>query len=79
MGYLKDFGSTLEAKLTALPEPERAAIIAFVKQEVLTSYRNGRRDAEQDNRPPQARDERSSKRGKWNRKAPREKRNYKHR
>ncbi len=78
MGYLKDFGSTLEAKLAALPEAERAAIIAFVKQEVLTSYRNGRRDAEQD-RPPLQQDERSSKRGKWSRKAPHNGRNYQRR
>ncbi len=74
MGYLKDLDSTLEAKLAALPEAERAAIIAFVKEEVLTSYRNGLRDGEKE-RPPQKQSERPFKRGRQNRKAP-QKRNY---
>ena len=60
MGYIQDLRSTLEAKLAALPEPERAAIADFIVGEVLTSYRNGQRDATQ-NRPTRKRGERSAK------------------
>jgi hypothetical protein len=74
MGYLKEFGLELDAKLASLSEAERADIISFVKKEVLTSYRNGLRDAEQ-NRPPRERSERFAKSGRQNRKAP-QKRNY---
>ena len=59
MGYLQDLRSTLKAKLAALPDEERAAIIDFVVSEALTSYRNGLRDGET-NRPPQKRSERSA-------------------
>lgn len=59
MSYLKDLRSTLEAKLAAVPETERGAVIDFIASEVLTSYRNGLRDAKA-NRPPRARSERSA-------------------
>ena len=58
MGYLNDFRSSLDAKLAMVPEAERAAIIDFVSAEVLTSYRNGLRDAK--NRPSRKESERSS-------------------
>lgn len=61
MGYLRDLGSTLEEKLASLPEAERAALIAFVKEAVLTSYRNGLRDAGSKNCSPRTGGERSSK------------------
>ena len=47
MGYLKNFGEQLEEKLALLPEEARDEIVAFVKAEVLTSYKNGLRDARQ--------------------------------
>ena len=78
MGYLKDFTSTLEAKLTALPKTERSEIVAFVAKEVLTSYRNGLRDAKQ-NRPPAKSGERSSPRRTEGDGARRSRRNYQHR
>lgn len=58
MGYLKDFRSSLDAKLAMVPEAERTAIIEFVSAEVLTSYRNGLRDAK--NRRSRNESERSS-------------------
>ena len=78
MGYLKEFNSTLEAKLTALPQAERAEIVAFVAKEVLTSYRNGLRDAKR-NRPPAKTDERSSPRRTEGDGARRSRRNYQQR
>jgi len=64
MGYIRDLGSTLEEKLASLPETERASIIAFVKEAVLTSYRNGLRDAGSKNRSPRSEGERFSKSSK---------------
>ena len=58
MGYLNDFRSSLDAKLAMVPEAERTAIIDFVSAEVLTSHRNGLRDAK--NRPSRKESERSS-------------------
>ena len=75
MGYLKDFGLELDAKLAALSDEQRADIIAFVKKEVLTSYRNGLRDAEKERsstEPPEP----SPKSFYRNRKAPPKRRNY---
>ena len=71
MSYLANLGDTLATKLSALSEAERDALIAFVKSEVLTSYRNGQKAAEE-KRPSPERDERSSTRSQ-----PR--RNYKRR
>jgi len=75
MGYLRDFGAQLEAKLASLPEEARAEVIAFVKKEVLTSYRNGLRDAE-GGRSSDERQERPAKRGRKSRQAPAKRRNY---
>lgn len=75
MGYLKEFNSRLEAKLTSLPEEARKEVIAFVAKEVLTSYRNGLRDAKR-NRPPAQTDERSSPRRHSADGAPKSRRNY---
>lgn len=54
MGYLKDFGAQLEAKLMKLSPDEREAVVTFVKDQVLTSYKNGLRDARQERKsaPP---------------------------
>lgn len=71
MSYLTNLGETLATKLSALPEAERDELIAFVKSEVLTSYRNGQ-NAGDKKRPAQDRDERSSTR-------PQPRRNYKRR
>ena len=76
MGYLQDLRSTLEAKLAALPDAERAATIDFVASEVLTSYRNGQRDAKA-NRPPQKRSERSARPGRKRQASSRGRDNYK--
>lgn len=76
MGYIQDLRSTLEAKLAALPDAERTAIADFIVGEVLTSYRNGQRDATQ-NRPPRKRSERSTKAAKQRRDTSRDRDNYK--
>lgn len=57
MGYLKEFGEKLAEKLAALPASERDEIVAFVKAEVLASYKNGLRDAAQrrNDAPPRRR------------------------
>lgn len=57
MGYLNDFGERLAEKLSALPEDVRDEIVAFVKAEVLASYKNGLRDAGQKRKdaPPRRR------------------------
>ena len=78
MSYLKDFGHKLAEKLTALPEPERAELITFVKTEVLTSYRNGLRDAEK-GRTPAKTDARPSQHAPKGRPAPTKRRNYQQR
>ena len=44
MGYITIFGQELEAKLTGLPVEQRREVVAFVKEQVLQSYRNGLRD-----------------------------------
>jgi hypothetical protein len=48
MGYLKDFGEQLKEKLALLLPEARDEIVAFVKAEVLASYKNGLRDARQE-------------------------------
>lgn len=78
MSYLRNLGDELAAKLHALPEAERDELIAFVKSEVLTSYRNGQKSAEQ-KRPSPAKDGRSSTRDRKGRTAPQKRRNYQHR
>ena len=78
MSYLTNLGDVLAAKLDALPEAERDELIAFVKSEVLTSYRNGQKSAEE-KRPSPERDGRSSTRDRKGRSASRNERNYKHR
>ncbi len=45
MGYITELGERLEAMLSELPEEDRRAAIRFIKDELLTSYRNGLRDA----------------------------------
>lgn len=75
MSYLKDFGNTLAEKLSALPEPERAEFITFVKTEVLTSYRNGLRDGAKD-RTPAKTDARPVQRDQESQRAPTTRRNY---
>ena len=79
MSYLTDLGNTLAMKLTALPEAERNELITFVKTEVLTSYRNGQRDADKKTRPTGKTEERVSKRDPKGHTAPKERRNYQHR
>lgn len=79
MSYLTDLGNTLALKLTALPEAERNELITFVKTEVLTSYRNGQRDADKKTRPTGKTEERVSKRDPKVHTAPKERRNYQHR
>ena len=76
MGYIQDMRSTLEAKLAALPDGERATICDFIVGEVLTSYRNGQRDATQ-NRPPRKRSERSAKPERKRQAPSRDRDNYK--
>ena len=44
MGYIQIFGEQLEAKLAALSREEREAVVQYVKEQVLQSYRNGLRD-----------------------------------
>lgn len=78
MGYIKEFSNTLEAKLSSLPEEARKEIVTFVAHEVLTSYRNGLRDAKRD-RPPAKTDERSSPRRREGDGARRSRRNYQQR
>ena len=75
MSYLANLGEVLAAKLSALPEAERDELIAFVKSEVLTSYRNGQKSAET-KRPSPAKDGRSATRDRKGRTAPRKRRNY---
>lgn len=75
MSYLTDLGNTLMDKLSGLPETERAEIVAFVKSEVLTSYRNGLRDAEPKRPSPKA-DGQSSKDGQGGRPVRSKRRNY---
>lgn len=79
MSYLTDLGNTLAMMLTTLPEAERNEIITFVKTEVLTSYRNGQRDADKKTRPTGKTEERVSKRDPKVHTAPKERRNYQHR
>ena len=79
MSYLTDLGNTLAMKLTALPEAVRNELITFVKTEVLTSYRNGQRDADKKTRPTGKTEERVSKRDPKVHTAPKERRNYQHR
>ena len=78
MSYLTKLGDELAAKLSALPEAEREELIAFVKSEVLTSYRNGQKSAEE-KRPTPERDGRSRTRDRKGRTAPQKRRNYQHR
>ena len=78
MGYIQDLRSRIEAKLAALPEAERAAAIDFVASEVLTSYRNGLRDAKA-NRPTRKRGERSATPGRKRQAPSRDRDNYKQR
>lgn len=59
MSYLSTLRETLAARLSALPEAEREALIAFVLEEVLTSYRNGQR-ASDGKRPPRKDDGRAA-------------------
>ena len=56
MGYINEFGERLAPMLSALAEEDRRAIIRFVKDEILKSYKNGLRDGanpptENDKRP----------------------------
>jgi hypothetical protein len=75
MSYLKDFGNKLAEKLSALPEPERAEFITFVKTEVLTSYRNGLRDGAKDHTAAKT-DARPVPHDPKGRRAPTTRRNY---
>jgi len=75
MSYLKDLGAVLADKLSALPEGERKELISFIKETVLTSYKNGLRDAATP-RPPKTGGDTATRR---DRPAPRGKRNYKKR
>ena len=79
MSYLKEFGDKLALKLSALPKAERTEIVTFVTTEVLTSYRNGQRDADKKTRPTGKTEERVSKRDPKVHTAPKERRNYQHR
>ena len=45
MGYINEFGERLAPMLSELSEENRRAIIRFVKDELLRSYKNGLRDA----------------------------------
>ncbi len=75
MSYLKDLGAVLAEKLSALPEEERHEFIAFVKETVLTSYKNGLRDGATP-RPPKKGEPTASRRDRRDRPAPRGKRSY---
>ena len=50
MGYVTEFGERLEELLYGVPPEQRRAILAFVKNELMKSYKNGLRDAR--NKPP---------------------------
>lgn len=45
MGYITEFGERLAGMLSGLPEERRRAILDFVKDELMKSYKNGLRDA----------------------------------
>lgn len=45
MNYMRELRSTLATKLAPLPEAERTAVIRFITDEVMQSYKNGLRDA----------------------------------
>ena len=44
MGYINEFGERLAPMLSELSEENRRAAIRFIKDELLTSYKNGLRD-----------------------------------
>jgi hypothetical protein len=44
MGYIRELGERLAEMLAELPDDDRRAVIEFIKDEVLTSYKNGLRD-----------------------------------
>jgi hypothetical protein len=60
MGYITEFGERLAELLYGVPDEQRRAILDFVKDELMKSYKNGLRDAR--NKPPQRNDKRPAHR-----------------
>ena len=48
MGYITEFGERLAELLYGIPEEQRRAILGFVKNELMKSYKNGFQDAAHD-------------------------------
>lgn len=63
MGYLQTFGEQLASMLevSEVPRDEREAIVAFARDAVLESYRNGQAAGAE---PKRARGKRTSEQGK---------------
>ncbi len=55
MGYITEFGERLDELLTGLSPEQRRTILAFVKEELYRSYKNGLRDARE--KPPKKRND----------------------
>ena len=60
MGYITEFGDRLAEMLYGLPDEQRRAILDFVKDELMQSYKNGLRDAGK--KPPRRDDKRPAHR-----------------
>ncbi len=60
MGYITDIGERLDELLTGVSPEQRRAILAFVKDELMRSYKNGLRDARK--KPPTRNDKRPAHR-----------------
>ena len=48
MGYITDIGERLEEMLSELSQESRRDVIRFIKDELLSSYKNGLRDGKAD-------------------------------
>ena len=46
MGYITEVGERLAELLTGIGDEQRRAVVDFVKDELMKSYKNGLRDAD---------------------------------